>query len=210
MVLAALLDLGVDGAGLDPAPVTSRCEVGGVRALRVAPAPRGPMHRTRAQIQDILAAQARNRAVLRCAADIFDILARAEAESHGGDPESVRFHEVGQDDSILDVLGFAHCLDTLGWPTVHVSALPSATSSVQTEHGLLACPVPAVCHIRDRYGLRFYDVASAGESITPTGAAIAAWAVPLAEAVPVSARVGAGAGQRSFPDRPNILRAYAW
>ncbi|MEZ4271696.1 MAG: LarC family nickel insertion protein [Myxococcota bacterium] len=143
---------------------------------------------------------------------IFEILARAEAEVHGGGEEDVHLHEVGELDSIMDVVGIAVALETLGNPKCTCSPLSSGKGIVQTSHGPLQCPVPAVCKVSHRWSVPLVDTDIEGETITPTGiSALAQMCSSFTnmETHNASAK-GVGAGTRRFVDLPNVLRVFGW
>lgn len=144
---------------------------------------------------------------------IFTLLAEAEASVHGGDAGTVGLHEVGELDSIMDVVGISVALGSLGVRHVTCAPLPSGHGSVMTSHGELTVPVPAVRVICDRHGVPLEAVDVAAETVTPTGAAvIAAICESFTPDLPVSpaARVGVGAGTKRFPGRHNVVRIHGW
>ena len=141
---------------------------------------------------------------------IFDIIAVAEAKSHGVPLSEVHFHEVGAVDSIVDVVAAAYCLDSLNVDDVVVSALGEGHGRVRSQHGILPIPVPAVSNIVAQHGLVLQQRDIAGELVTPTGAAIAA-AFRTAETLPTSYRIvatGTGSGKRDYHpvrDRKSVV-----
>lgn len=138
---------------------------------------------------------------------ILRILGEAEAEAHGVPLGEVHFHEVGAVDSIVDIVSLGVCLDSLGIGDVCFSDLYEGTGTVRCQHGVMPVPVPAVVNIARTHGLRLRITDSAGEYVTPTGAAFAAAAGT--RGVPRSFRilgVGIGAGKRES-ERSGILRA---
>jgi uncharacterized protein (TIGR00299 family) protein len=143
--------------------------------------------------------------VKKTALRIFTVLAEAEGRVHGVAPEAVHFHEVGAIDSIIDIVGTAFGLHTLGVEQVYVSPLPMGTGLVPSRHGVLPVPGPATVELLKGWPVRFAD--GEAEMVTPTGAAIVA-AVGHRGTLPqmqVTA-VGYGAGERTLRDRPNLLR----
>ncbi len=134
------------------------------------------------------------------------LLAEAESQVHGVPVERIHFHEVGAVDTIVDIVGALVGCEDLGIAEVHCSALPWSRGTVKTEHGILPVPPPAVALL-----LREVPVAGAdieGETVTPTGATLARTLAKQFGAMPKMKveRVGYGAGQRDWPDRPNVLR----
>ncbi len=141
---------------------------------------------------------------------LLALLAGAEAHVHGTSIADVHFHELGDWDSLLDVVAagcIAANLDGARWTA---SALPLGGGVVRTSHGLLPVPAPATSFLLTGYPWR--DDGIAGERVTPTGAAILRHLVPAAQC---SARreagrlvsVGCGAGTRVLPGLPNMVRA---
>jgi uncharacterized protein (TIGR00299 family) protein len=136
---------------------------------------------------------------------IFTVLAEAEGRVHGVAAEAVHFHEVGAVDSIVDIVGAAFGLHALGIEKVYASALPMGKGLVPSRHGVLPIPGPATVELLKGWPVRLED--GGAEMVTPTGAAIIA-AVAQHDAVPQLQldAVGYGAGERTLPDRPNLLR----
>jgi uncharacterized protein (TIGR00299 family) protein len=144
--------------------------------------------------------------VCELALQVFVRLAEAEGKVHGVEPDDVEFHEVGAVDSIVDVVGAAWAIDTLGIGDLVVSPLPLGSGIVQSAHGPLPVPGPAAAELLRGFVVRLGD--GQGELVTPTGAAIVS-ALGRPGAMParfVVDRVGYGAGDRELADRPNLLR----
>ena len=138
---------------------------------------------------------------------IFDIIGEAEAKAHGVPPEQVHFHEVGAVDSVVDIVSLGVCIDSLDVSDVCFSDLYEGTGCIRCQHGVIPVPAPAVVNIAEANGLRLRITDSAGEYVTPTGAAFAA--AVRTRGVPRSFRidrVGMGAGKRES-ERSGILRA---
>lgn len=166
------------------------------------------VHRNLADVTAVIKASSASPSAKELAGRIFGIVAEAEAEVHGKPVSEVHFHEVGATDSIVDILAFAVCFDSLGVDEVVVSALAEGCGSVRCQHGIIPVPVPAVLSIVAAYGLPLRVLDVAGELVTPTGAAIAA-AVRTRSELPdrfTVKAVGVGAGKRVY-DTPGVVRA---
>lgn len=137
----------------------------------------------------------------------FRHLAEAEALAHGVDVEDVEFHEVGADDAIADIVGVACALEELAPDEVIVSPVPVARGLTRGGHGPIPLPGPATLHILT--GVPLAETPLRGELVTPTGAALLRAAATRFGAIPsmIIEHVGVGAGHKSWPDRPNVVRA---
>ncbi len=140
---------------------------------------------------------------------IFTRMARAEARVHGLPLKQVHFHEVGAVDAIVDIVGFAIAYDMMHISKSGVSALPVGRGHVQTAHGLLPIPAPAVVNLLMEAGLPTLPLDLNYECLTPTGAAILCEIASLDSGVPVFSRIdhsGYGAGTRNPARIPNVCR----
>lgn len=169
-------------------------------------------HRHLSEVYEILDRAANAGAVtpraLETAKKIFRIIAEAEAKAHGVPVEEVHFHEVGAVDSIVDILAVAVLADDLGIENCIVTRLNEGSGFVETQHGMLPIPVPAVAHIAEAAGIALHITETKGEMVTPTGAGIVA-ALRTSERLPASYKIlksGIGLGKRDF-GRANFLRA---
>jgi uncharacterized protein (TIGR00299 family) protein len=162
-------------------------------------------------IRAAIAAMELDAAVAARAGSIFEILAVAEAAVHGVGVDEVEFHEVGALDSIADIVGSAWIIEALGPATWSVGALPLGSGRVQTAHGALPLPAPAV--VRLLQGFAFFDDGLPGERVTPTGAAILRHLGCASGAGPRPGRLtasGMGFGSRKLPGMANVLRVLAF
>ena len=215
MIVAALLDagapvehvtesltgLGMDGWELD----VSEDDAAGIRATRVrVRQAEGNPPRSYASIVSMLENAAIPQGVRARALDTFRRLGEAEARVHDRPLAEVHFHEVGSVDAIVDVVAASAALEHFDPARVVVSPIPTGRGFVESAHGTLPVPAPAVVEI-----LRGAILLERGhhETVTPTGAAILAAAATEFGAMPplrISAS-GYGAGSRQH-EIPNALR----
>ena len=222
MLLAALFDLGLPQVAID-APLAALGLAGayaidleerrsaGLRGLHLAV--RGleaePPHRHWAELETTIGAAALEPQLKQRVLAVFGLLAEAEAQVHGQPAERVHFHEVGAIDALVDVVGVCAGLAHFGIDQLVCASPPAGHGTVQTAHGLLPLPAPAVLELARRRGIPLASSAGfpAGELTTPTGlalmAALAERFGPAPALVPQA--VGIGLGSRQL-DRPNLLR----
>lgn len=150
--------------------------------------------------------------------EIFQVIARAEAKVHNESLKTVHFHELGNPDTIVDVVGTLVALKELGVNNIVSSAINiGGTGKIETSHGLLSNPAPATVEILK--GMPVYFSSVPFELVTPTGAAILRVLTGGAKGKRAFTSVspfdsgmfkikstGYGAGERDFPDIPNVLR----
>jgi uncharacterized protein (TIGR00299 family) protein len=232
MLLAALLDAGASEAAVRSAVEavlpgrfrlsTEEVTRAGLRArhlrLEDGPAahPRGgdgagvPFPAFRARVEHAVLPEPVRAAALAA----IDRLGSAEGTVHGVAVDGLTLHDLGDDDTLLDVVGVAAALHSLGAldedgrAALWVSSVPAgAGGRVLTGHGELPLPTPVTLELLRGFVLR---PAGQGEHVTPTGAAIlAALGHPSAGPPPMSlAAVGTGAGTRDPEGWPNVVRVW--
>src|ERR1044072_2795396 len=134
------------------------------------------------------------------------LLAEAESAVHNVPIEKIHFHEVGAVDTIVDIVGALVGMHELKIENVHCTSVPWSRGTVKTEHGILPVPPPAVAMLLRNLPVVGVDIE--GETVTHTGATLVRTLVTHFGSMPTMqvSRVGYGAGQRDWPDRPNALR----
>jgi len=165
-----------------------------------------PPHRSYLQIkEEIIEPAALPDRVKERALTAFEALARAEGGAHGIEPERVHFHEVGADDSILDLVGAAACLELLGVDELYASPVPLSRGVGSCQHGLLPLPPPATVALLK--GKPVFGTDSPQELVTPTGAAILGWVKDFGRMPAMELQaVGAGVGRK--PPRRGLTRLF--
>jgi uncharacterized protein (TIGR00299 family) protein len=145
-------------------------------------------------------------AVQQHALAVFTRLAEAEAAVHGTTADEVHFHEVGALDAIADIVGACAGFADLGLTALHCSPVAVGSGSVETAHGRMSVPPPAVAELLR--GVPTYAGAVASELCTPTGAALLThWVTSWGPQPPMAVgAVGVGAGGKDFPEQANVLR----
>lgn len=140
--------------------------------------------------------------------ETFDRLAQAEGIVHGVAPSKVHFHEIGVIDSLVDVVGGILGCHLLGIQSISASPVNVGSGTVQSAHGLLPVPGPAVAELA-----RKIPIFSAGphhELTTPTGLAVLTTLTKEFQLLPcmIIHSIGYGAGSFDTQAWANVLRIF--
>lgn len=201
-VRSAVADTGLTGWSLD----AERVGVDGIQATKAVVETDDDATHRHASVLIEHVRRTSEPAVARLAERAVRAIAEVEGALHGEDPERVHLHEIGGLDTVVDTVGVAAALFSLGVEEVYSSPLGLGGHRVGTAHGVLPAPAPATARLL--IGARIAGLDVAGETVTPTGAALVRAAgtrfAPPPEMVPTA--VGHGAGTKRFPGRPNVLQ----
>ena len=129
-----------------------------------------------------------------------------EAEAHGTTMEQVHFHEVGAEDTIVDVVCACLATNLLGIERLYANGIAVGSGTVRAAHGILPVPAPATAALLRGIPVRTGGLS--GERTTPTGAALLrTLAHRFDQQVAINTEaIGYGAGTRDDPEVPNLLR----
>lgn len=140
---------------------------------------------------------------------VFRRLAEAEGLVHGTSVDDARLHELGEVDTLVDVVGSIAGLDLLGIQRLYASPFPTGSGVINSEHGVLPVPSPATAAL---FAMATAPVvpapgnaAETGEMVTPTGAAILTTLATFRQPSITVERVGYGLGARESRYYPNAL-----
>ncbi|HEX9313685.1 MAG TPA: nickel pincer cofactor biosynthesis protein LarC [Actinomycetota bacterium] len=226
MLLAALLDAGAPEAAVREAVdavlpgrfafSTEPVRRGGTRAqlLRIRHSEQDGADtsdgspRSFRQLMEALDAAPLPEGVARRARMVLSRLGEGESAVHGIPSEELELHELGDADTLLDVVGVAAALEWLEVADVRVGSIPLGSGGAHPRwrgHPEMPLPAPVTVEL-----LRGFDVRAGGseETVTPTAAAVFAALGRPAEGLPEMRldAVGYGAGNRDPKDRPNVVR----
>lgn len=216
MIIGSLLDAGlsfddlkseIDKLNLSGYELTvekvSRNHIAGTR-FNVVVSEKQP-HRHPKDITKIIRDSKLDDSVKEKAIAIFDSLAQAEAKAHGEPIDKVHFHEVGAVDAIIDICGSVAGFQILGIEKIYCSPISLGTGSIETDHGLMPVPAPATAALVEGVPTKPTNVEA--ELTTPTGAAILTTLADFSQMGSMTIKkIGYGAGTRTLPGLPNLLR----
>jgi uncharacterized protein (TIGR00299 family) protein len=217
MFVAALLDLGLPLSALKSElkkiptlkyrlEVTAK-KVHGIRATKFRViCGKKESERSWKQIRGLIQQSSLDPSVKEKGLKIFTRLAQAEGKVHGVSPERVHFHEVGATDSIVDIMAAAIGCQYLKIDSFVFSRIPLGGGVTRSRHGPLPLPGPATLELLKGLPVEWIQLDS--ETVTPTGAAIVTALGTSFSDQPCMTieKIGYGAGQKVFPDRPNLFR----
>ncbi|MBL8730432.1 MAG: nickel pincer cofactor biosynthesis protein LarC [Planctomycetes bacterium] len=166
----------------------------------------GHAHRGLREIEAIVARAELPAAVKVHCQQVYRAIGEVEAAAHGCAIDDVHFHEVGAEDTIVDVVCACLGMHLLGVERVHANGIAVGSGTVRAAHGILPVPAPATMALLRGIPVRAGGLA--GERTTPTGAALLRTLVqhfdtPLHYTVE---QIGYGAGTRDDAEVPNLLR----
>jgi uncharacterized protein (DUF111 family) len=105
--------------------------------------------------------------------DIYSVIAEAEAGVHGTDKEKVVFHEVGRPEQIITIAAICIALESLGITKILTSAVHDGSGQIESAHGMIPGPVPAVMEILKKSDIPLViDAGVSTEMVTPSGLGI--------------------------------------
>lgn len=220
MILGALVDAGASFPDLVRGLKRLRLSGFTLRKRRVH---RGAIHATKVdvvitsglrkplslrRIQTILSTSRIPDKIKQQSRSVFDRLAEAEGHAHRVAKDRVHFHEVGVLDSFVDIVGGLICCDLLGVTRVTSSPVNVGAGTLQSAHGVLPAPGPAVAMLAK--GIPIYSAGPHRELTTPTGMALLRTLTSEFGPMPVMTptAVGYGAGDADPEGWPNALRVF--
>ncbi|MFC1631328.1 nickel pincer cofactor biosynthesis protein LarC [Candidatus Omnitrophota bacterium] len=218
MVLGALIDAGLNLQQLKAE--LKKLDLSGYR-IKTEQVLRGGIAGTKFNITTVKQTQKRNlRDILRLieksgldseikklSKNTFTELARIESEIHRKDINQIHFHELGELDSIVEIIGAFIAIKKLGIERVYLSKIHIGNGFLKCGHGVLPVPAPATLELLK--GIPVYSQGIETELVTPTGASIVKAVSRGFGSMPEMkiAKIGYGAGEKEL-NIPNFLRIY--
>lgn len=129
-------------------------------------------------------------------------LAEAEAKVHRTDLADVRFHELGDPDTVVEIVATVAGLRSLGVDRLTCGPVAVGSGAVVTAHGRLPIPPPAVVELL--YGFVIHGGDRERELTTPTGAALLAELTRPVERLPALRLIGCGRGATYASGEPSM------
>ncbi len=205
-----LIDLGLKDLYQIEFKESKSCSIRGIKA-KVKNIDSSSIKRTWRNIKELILNSHLEDKLKKIIYEVFESLAIAEGKVHGIKSEDVHFHEIGAIDSLVDIIGVCAALNYLNPKEVFCNEPTLGKGFVQTEHGKLSVPPPAVIELIRQKNIRVLSKRDSieGELSTPTGIALLANLVDYLE--PPSKYTinsyGVGIGNLKFPF-PNLVRVY--
>ncbi len=138
-------------------------------------------------------------------------LLEAESRAHNKPIDELHLHETGTVDTVLDIVGTAYLLERtglLGEAEFLATSVAVGSGTIETEHGPLEVPVPAVAELLDANKVPYHNGDAKTELLTPTGAALLiAIADKFIDSYDdfVAKNQGVGFGTRDLGNIPNMM-----
>ena len=164
MVLSALLEAGADSSFVDAEKEKIHRAIHGED--------HGHAHRGYRQIMGLIDAAGLAEGTRQYLTDIYTVIAKAEAEVHGEDLDTVHFHEVGRDEALLNLTGTAAAAASFGPDSIICSPVHDGHGTIKCSHGIIPVPVPAVEAMKKYCDYIFVQDDVETEMVTPSGLGI--------------------------------------
>ena len=205
-----LIDLGLKDLYQLDLKESKSCSIRGIKA-KVKNIDCRPLKRTWRSIKELILNGHLEDKLKKIIYEVFESLAIAEGKVHGIKSDDVHFHEIGAIDSLVDIIGVCAALNYLNPKRVYCNEPMLGKGFVQTEHGKLSVPPPAVIELIKQKNIKVLSNRDSieGELSTPTGIALLANLVDYLE-TPLKFTInsyGVGIGNLKFPF-PNLVRVY--
>ncbi len=205
-----LIDLGLKDLFQLEFKESKSCSIRGIKT-KVENIDCSPIKRTWSSIKELILSSNLDNKLKKLIYEVFESLAIAEGKVHGIKSEDVHFHEIGATDSLVDIIGVCAALNYLNPKKVYCNEPMLGRGFVQTEHGKLSVPPPAVIELIRQKNIKVLSSLDSieGELSTPTGIALLANLVDYLKLPPKYSinSYGVGIGNLKFPF-PNLVRVY--
>jgi len=205
-----LIDLGLKDLYQLNFKESKSCSIRGIKA-KVESIDCSPIKRTWRSIKELILNGHLEDKLKKIIYEVFESLAIAEGKVHGIKFDDVHFHEIGAIDSLVDIIGVCAALNYLNPKRVYCNEPMLGKGFVQTEHGKLSVPPPAVIELIGQKNIKVLSSLNSidGELSTPTGIALLINFVDYFQP-PLKYSInsyGVGIGNLEFPF-PNLVRVY--
>ncbi len=165
-----LIDLGLRGLYHLEVKESKSSSIRGIK-LKVENIDRRPIKRTWRSIKELISNGNLEDKLKQKIYEVFESLANAEGKVHGIKSEDVHFHEIGAIDSLVDIVGVCAAFNYLNPKKIYCNEPMLGRGFVQTEHGKLSVPPPAVIELIKQKNIKVLSSFDSieGELSTPTG-----------------------------------------
>ena len=141
--------------------------------------------------------------------EVLRRIRKAESLAHRQPSQDLHLEELGDVDTLVDVVCTVVGLDALCIGRLYSSPLPSGSGLIETAHGILPVPTPATAALLGMANARVApppcSPSDAGEMVTPTGAAIVTTLADFLQPSLQIETIGYGLGTRNPISYPNAL-----
>ena len=170
-----LIDLGLKNLYSLEFEESKSCSIRGIKA-KVENIEGGKIKRNWRNIKELILNANLEDKLQQMIYEVFESLASAEGRVHGIQSEDVHFHEIGAIDSLVDIIGVCAAINYLNPKKVYCNEPMLGKGFVQTEHGKLSIPPPAVIELIRQKNIKVLSSCDSieGELSTPTGIALLA------------------------------------
>ncbi len=137
----------------------------------------------------------------------IELLKKAEEEVHNS--HSSKLHELGNFDTIFDIICFYKCIEILKINNLYHSGVPFTQGEIKIDHGIVSSLAPASLNLVKNLQIPVYSSTKNPnfEMCTPTGLCLLKNFKQGKIVSGVIKKIGYGAGSKDFEDSSNSLSA---
>jgi len=218
MILASLIDAGLDfslfkekikSLGLpDFRIIKKKVKRGEISATQIEIIPEEKRNFSYSELKEIIKKANLSSEIKKKVLSTFSLLAKAEKKVHGIKGENFHFEQLGEIDTLVDIIGAYIALDLLEIEKVYFSRIRLGRGGL-FKHGKTKLPLPGPAVLELLKGIPIKFVEEPYEFITPTGAVLIKKLIcGNTENLPSFKilNIGYGAGKIKFGLHENFLR----
>ena len=137
--------------------------------------------------------------------ETIELLKKAEEHVHG--EINVKPHELGNFDTVFDIVCFYKCLEYLNIENLYHSGLPFSQGEIEIDHGVVSSLAPVTLNLIKSLGVPIYTSKKNPnfEMCTPTGVSLLKNFNHNDDIGGIISKIGYGAGTKNFTNSSNSI-----
>ena len=137
--------------------------------------------------------------------ETIDLIKKCESDVHGSD--AAKPHELGNFDTVFDIVCFYKCIEILNIKKLYYSGIPFSQGEIKINHGIVSSLAPVSLKIIKKLGIHVYTTTKNPnfEMCTPTGLSLLKNFNHNESISGTIQNMGYGAGKKDFKSSSNSI-----